>query len=285
MAIKNETLTNILKPFDIIPDDFIKAVKEEEEKDFDLPDLKIFKADEIEDFKENIKKEFWAEAKTAGIETKFKEVRDKLGISQEELGGEGKDWDKLTEVFKNKILNEANKKPTEKIQELEKDNEKLRKNYEGLETQLTEKEKEFKFKEENRQINDFYTKKLYGVEIPEAFDVDLAIYKLKKEVPVKRDEENGFVVVNEKGEVVKNDKLNPVNPEEQIKSKFDELGWKQKEAGRGGGDYDPPGGSEQKMTSPKWEDHLKSKNIQYGSKEMTDEYKRLKKANPDFDIE
>lgn len=213
--------------------ELIKAVKSETEEtiDFDAEGEFLSHYD-LESLKERAVKEGYKEGKKAGEEMFIKDIKNEEGLEFE-----GKSRDTFLRTLKEKIQRETGSEPNKRIEELMRDNEKLRANY-------TEKENELKAEAEK------FNKRLHAIEIenvikgalPEKLTNGLTreqAYKLYKADREFTKTDTGIVLVDPSTkEVVKDKKLNPVSVTDNIQEFINSFGTFDS-TGRGGGDNIP----------------------------------------------
>jgi len=197
----------------------------------------VYTKDEHEKFIANTEKTIYETNKNTGEEMAVKKFRDDLSLSFE-----GKTVGNLLEAYKAKIISEANIKPTEKIQELERDLGTLRTNYSGLQSEYdtfktTITEKETRGKKDNTLLKF----------IPDNLIVskDIALMALKAQAGIDVDfSETGTPLQMINGQLQKDKSLEPLLLNKDfLTESLKTLGLlKASEGGPGGGD-EPGGGA------------------------------------------
>jgi hypothetical protein len=197
--LSEKTLQAIADKLKIKIDDLSSAVKSEQNVDLTIPEITVFTSDELTRHDENLKKENYEKAKTAGEEMLIKNLKDKTGVKID-----GKDPDKFISSFKNQILEEAKIEPNKKIEELQGDIDKLKANLkiaDDEKTNLTNQIKETSLQQ-----------KIISSSQKEAILPALDIYTLMKSKGYSFVEENGKINVSQNGNVLKDNKtLEPLS--------------------------------------------------------------------------
>jgi hypothetical protein len=221
-------------------EDVSKAIEAGELK-IETPDLQIlkksdenviFSKDKFEEFKTNLSNEEYNKGKTNGQEMQIKEAREKHG-----LDFQGKTMENFAEAFKTKILDEAKVEPNETIKALEADKAKLQENFTTLQTDF-DTYKSGVTEKETRILKDSTIRSL----MPEKgliVDNDIAMLALKNKAGIDISFEDNKPVLTVKGEVLKDQALNPIkDPKPIIEEKLKELNLMEKASGGAGGGDD-----------------------------------------------
>ena len=225
--VSKEDLQEIAKRAGISVDALSKAISSDIEEKLELPEVHSYTEQELVTLKDNISKEAYTRGKEAGVEMKFKELRDRHGLEIE-----GKDMDKLFEKYGEKILAEAKTEPSKKINELTQDLEKLRLTLKQTEEQKNNELSQYKSRMDKLEIETL-VKSLLPEKAGDLEKEDLfLLYTGKHEI---RKTETGFEIVDLKtNEVLKDKSQSPIKIQDDI-SKFME-GRKIPQNGRGGKD-------------------------------------------------
>lgn len=134
MALKKETLQKIATLTKTKIEDLEKAIKDEKEVDFVIPDkLTVLDDAEVQTLKTNE----YNSGKVAGVEMSVKETKDKMG-----LNFSGKTIEGLVEAATKKALDDAKVTPDEKVKELEGKITTLQGTVKEYETKMAEKDSE-----------------------------------------------------------------------------------------------------------------------------------------------
>ena len=203
------------------------AIKADEEQAITLEGLNVYNADELNALKENIKKEEYLNGKIAGEEMAVKSVRDEYG-----LDFEGKKIKNFAEAFKAKIESESKKAPSQKIQELETDIEKLRGNATEWETKYNELQTSYSNEKKQYKINDLIQSNLpEGVILPK--DKIITLFKMDYDI----DFDEGTPIIKKGDNILKDEKTrNPLPLNDVLSGWLNDNKFVQEVAqGRGGG--------------------------------------------------
>jgi len=213
VEIDNETIT--------------KAIEDEkEEVSIKNDDLSIRSKDEETKFIENLKKE----TGKASLEMAIKETRNDL-----ELDFQGKTMENLIEALKAKHKTEFSKAPTEQLSQLESDLAQLKEKNKQLQSDYDTSTGEFDtYKKGLKRRSEIEKNLPDNMILPKEDMLSLIDNKIKTSV----DENGRVVVMDDDGNVKKDDNLEPI----QLSKAFEEFFTTNKqyikapEGGRGGGD-------------------------------------------------
>lgn len=242
--------------------DVPKEVLDKEEYEIKKDDIVIFNKPDFDIRLKNESDSAYVRGKIAGEEMNTKAIRDKFGVEID-----GKDFDKITEAIKLKILKEANIEPDKAIKEKESIIEQLRANMAKIEaekvaitTQFTEKEKKMRLDSmlftaiPDKAVSDSLSKNDIGALFrANGFDIT---------------ENDGKVVAVKNGEVIKNPTTLEPLPFNDVVAKFVTDKKLITIDGRGAGDgtgKDTPGSIEA------FEKEMEAKGYKYGSNEYFNE--------------
>jgi hypothetical protein len=181
---------------------FIEAIKSEEEVSITIPEL-VTKS-KFDEYGKNR----YEEGKKVFSEIKAKELKEKFALEVE-----GKDIETVIEAAISNKVNEATKGSAEWMEEKKA----LQKLLKDREKELKEKDslfenKLFIFEQENK------LKSLLPDDVPLGKDLIVKSFMLENEI--KR--EDGRAVILKSGQVIKDDVLNPVDPDSYFKTWLDE---------------------------------------------------------------
>lgn len=185
-----------------------QAIESTDEIEVTLPELIIRTSEEQATYETNLdteKKERYDAGKEKGIKDAINEVAPKFGI---DLTDKAKTVDNFAEAFKSKIVEETGKEPSQKIQELERDNEKLRTNYTDLEGQFNTFKTDVTQKETRSKIDSQILSAIPDNGLLINKDEVALIFKNRYNVDLT---EGGNLEIKQNGEVLKNTTtLNPL---------------------------------------------------------------------------
>jgi hypothetical protein len=247
--------------------DEVISKAQEEKKPIEISiegDFIVREKTEEESFVANLKNE----AKTAGLEIAIKETRNALG-----LDFQGKTMENLIKAVQDKAIEDAKIEPEEKVKNLMKDVETLKGTIQTLTTEKTTLEGSFKtFKQESTVNSTLQTLIPDNILLPKE-DMLLIV---KNKLGFELDESNRLLV-KKNGEVLKNQTtLDPIAPQEAIKSFFDDNPQylKQGDGGRGGDDSGSGGG---KTTVEKFMEQKAKEGVSHTDPKFIAELEELKK--------
>jgi len=180
----------------------------------------------LEKLKSTVSKTAYNDGKTAGVEIKAKELKEKFGYDVE-----GKDLDKLFEFHGNKILESAKVEPNKKVSELSESLKNLQKQYEldisEREGKITSLESEKKQIKSNNDLLREIPEGLIGINSNQFATL------AKSEYNFEYDDNGNFVA--KKGDKILKDKLeNPLKVKDVL-SEFATVNKWFASGGRGGG--------------------------------------------------
>ena len=275
--ITKESLQAIAKVAKLNVDELEKAITSEEEVNLEVPQLNVFTAEELQTYEQNILKEnqgTYEEAKKAGAEIKFKEIRDQFGIGADDPIAQGKDYTKLINGLIGMKIKEAGAEPDKKVMELTNDLEELRGQLtttkQTYEQQLQEKENLLS----QQKIDNLLYSKMPD-ELPQGINKSDALTILKNNIAFQFEDDK--LVAKRNGEVLKNDLKSPKGIDEIITEFTTEKGWG-KNGGRGSGEgY--TGKVKDFKTTTELIQHMKSNGIDPTSedgKKMVEEFQQSK---------
>lgn len=259
--IKAEKITELEKTLRLPEGTLKSAIEATEEKDIEIPTLRIYTEEEENTRLENERKN----AKIAGVEMAVKEARNKFGLQFE-----GKTIDNLLEHYSKKVIQDANISPDKKVQELTADLDKMRGNYTSIESQFNEFKANVAKKDGEREIDSLILTKIpQNTTIPTKDVLQLFKYNFQVEK-----NESGIVEFKKDGVVLKNEKtLNPLSVDEVLSS-FVTPYLKKPEGGAGGGDE---AGAGKPGTLQAFSKEMADRGIREGSLEFNQEMqKRIK---------
>lgn len=211
-------------------DELSQASESESTIELKSDDLVIYKTDEFETFKTNLKNDEYSATKDKANEMAMKAIKNASGFDIEGY----KDPETFASAFKQKVIEDANIAPTQKIKDLETDVQTLQQN-------LLESDKKYNdYVSEQDGIRNRANKDttLLGF-IPSTglkVDTDIALMALKNKANVDISFDDNKTLVTMNGQVVKDPKtLQPVDPNVFVTDKITELGLVDKASGGGGG--------------------------------------------------
>jgi hypothetical protein len=192
--IKEDILKGIEKTLMLAEGTLANAVKSEEEVVIKIPKLVVRTEEDFNAYETNIKNAEYTKGRNAGYEMSIKEAREKY-----QLEFQGKTLENFAEAFKTKVLEEAKVEPNQKITELSKDNETLKKNVIEWEGKYNSLKGEIEMKDFNNEVNSIIMSAIPdNVSLPKR-DIEVlfkANYKIEKE--------EDRLIVKQNGEVIKN---------------------------------------------------------------------------------
>lgn len=265
--IKAEKITELEKTLRLPEGTLKSAIEAAEEKDIEIPSLKIYTEEEETARIENERKT----AREIGVEIAIKGAKNKFGLQFE-----GKTIDNLLENYSKKVIQDANISPDKKVQELTSDLEKLRGINSTIENQFNEFKATVIKKEGEREIDSLILTKIpQNTTIPTKDVLHLFKYNFQAEK-----NEGGIIEFKKDGVVLKNEKtLNPLTAEEVINS-FVTPYLKKPEGGAGGGDE---AGGGKPGTLQAFSKEMADRGVREGSLEFNQEMqKRIKEKTLSF---
>lgn len=199
------------------------AIENEEAVKINIESLLIRTIEEDETRTANLKTEYH----TAGREIAIKTAREDYG-----LDFQGKNMENLMSAIKTKVLAEANVEPSAKIKELTADNEALKLNITGLQTEVNDSKLLFAKQTTQRSIDNMIHGAIQG-DLTISKDDAALLFKNKFGTELN---EGGKLLISQNGEVMKNQTtLDPVGITD-VMSNFLSTYTKKVEGGAGGGD-------------------------------------------------
>lgn len=230
MAIDKGTLEAIEKAVRLESGTLQAAIDstDEEAVTVEIPELVIRTTAEAEEFENNNRSNFHL----AGAEILVKNAKKEWGVESE-----GKGMKNFLTSFKKNILDEANIEPTQKISDLQKDNDLLRTQSEGFQTDLVNLQKEGKRKDEQRGIDDKILTAITGDTIISKQQI-ATLFKSEHQIGFSDD---GNLEISKGGEVLKNDQRSPLGIAD-VMTGFLPMYQKKVQGGNGGGN-DPGNGN------------------------------------------
>lgn len=198
------------------------AFESETEETIDISNLSIRTVEDDTTRTANLKTEYH----TAGREIAIKTAREELG-----LDFQGKTMENLLGAFKTKTLSEANVEPSAKIKELTADNDALKLNITGLQTEVSDAKVLFAKQTTQRSIDNMIHGAIQG-DLTISKDDAALLFKNKFGTELN---EGGKLLISQNGEVMKNQTtLDPVGITD-VMSNFLSTYTKKIEGGAGGG--------------------------------------------------
>lgn len=204
-----------------------KAIEDEKESiEVKSDELSIRSKEEEDKFIENLKKET---GKTS-LEMAIKEARNDLG-----LDFQGKTMENLIEALKEKHREEFTKEPSEQVESLSKDLEKLKERNKELENKSEMTAKEFQ-----EYKNNLKRRQAIESNLPDnlAYTKDDMLLIIDNKIKTTVDESGNTLVLDKDGNVKKDSNLDPITLDKEFENFFSENKQylKTPEGGRGGGD-------------------------------------------------
>ena len=270
MAIKNlSELKKALKGVDL--DSIIAAIKDENEVEVKVPDIKVFTEDEIRSRD--------SEQVKAGKEIAIKELKAEVGL---DYSGEGsKDPKKFIENFKLKIEKDGNISIDEKVKEKDTIITKLQAN---LEKATQEKEQVLKTVKESQLTTEYLQTTIERK--PDHFTNDEWVSFIKMGVQI--DEADGVKVAKRNGEIVRDPQtLKPLPVKDVLYGYIDE-----KKIGRQAAEPPPQGrggGNGKAATTgitnmKQFIESMQTQGINPNGQKAAAALQEIVAANPSFDI-
>ena len=199
------------------------AFESETEETIDITNLSIRTIEDDETRTANLKTQFH----TAGMEIAVKTARTELG-----LDFQGKTIDNLLSSYKTQVLGEANVEPSAKIKELTADNDALKLNITGLQTEVNDAKVLFAKQTTQRSIDNMINGAIQG-DLTISKDDAALLFKNKFGTELN---DGGKLLISQNGEVMKNTTtLDPVGITD-VMSGFLSSYTKKVEGGAGGTD-------------------------------------------------
>ena len=249
------------KEFEVSNEDVTKSIEGNTELVIEQ-DVVIREKSEDETFITNIK----AESKKAGVEIAIKETRTALGLSFE-----GKTMDNLIDAVKSKTLEDAKIEPEKKVAQLTKDIETLKSTNQSILEEKTRVESQFKNYKSENTINSIIFSNIPENSVLGKDDMALVV---KNKLKFSLDENDNVIVLDQNGEVLKDSILNPIKPQDAVKSFFSENTQYLKSAGGGAGGNDS-GGQGSKLGLTKFIEEQKALGINPQSDKFRSNLKEL----------
>jgi hypothetical protein len=236
------------------------AFESETEETIDISTLSIRTIEDDETRTANLKTEYH----TAGREIAIKTAREDYG-----LDFQGKNMENLMSAIKTKVLAEANVEPSAKIKELTADNEKLKSNIEGLQTEVNDGKILFAKQKTQSSIASMIDGAIQG-DLTISKDDAALLFKNKFGTELN---EGGKLLISQNGEVMKNTTtLDPVGITD-VMTDFLSAYTKKVEGGAGGTDQ-TGGGKEGTMDA--FNKEMANSSVTIGSQPYNEEMaKRL----------
>lgn len=188
---------------DVTPENFIEAIKAEDEHEIEVSEATFLTNEQLDDLKVNIKKTGYEEGKTAGSEMFAKDLKKKFGIDDKD----GKSADSIYKYANDKILSDAGKDVEPKLKELQSSLESLQSKYEtdisakeGMINQLTGKIKDSQI---NSTLMQSMPKNISGIKPNQATALFRMEYNLEYD-------EGDNLLVKKGGEVLKDNLEKPL---------------------------------------------------------------------------
>lgn len=238
-------------------DELAAIISDEQEKDLAIPEGKFITEEQRAEMLDNHGKRKYDEGKAKAIKDAF----------------DGKDRDSFLNEFKTSILEEANKKPNEKVQELETTIASLQKKYQDKEAEINGLKSSMESEKRMLQIQSSIP------EIPESVGISkqeaTALYLTGREF-----KEDGIYL---NGKRLTDDIERSIDLQTDVKNWYESKGWGKKPSGRGGGTGGAQGGTPGvPKTMEEYNALLEAKGIEVGSMEANAILAQAAKANPDF---
>ena len=223
-----------LTPEQVVTLKALHASEKEEALSFELPKINTFTDDELTVLKKNTERTGYDIGKIAGIEMDVKAIRDEMGLSFD-----GKTVKNLLEAATKKALLDANIAPDKKVNELNADLDKLRKNITTLESEKTNLLSDFTSFKQTIAIDSEIVK-----HIPDnlgGLSKEDNLTLLKSVFTPKMDE--GKLVFLKNGETIKDQTATPLTADKVVNLYAETKKFSiPKTPGRGGSDYTGPSG-------------------------------------------
>ena len=216
MAIKKESLAALLVKLAVFDtkENAVAAIEATEEKDVSIPDsTKVYSESEFATVAKNLKNE----GINAGKEIAIKDLKEKAG-----LDFEGKSPEKLLEEYKKSVLSEANVSVDEKVKAKEKTITDLKAALQKVEEEKTTAIQKATLIERKARLKSMLPK-----DRDDRFTDDQYLTLLEAELAIEQDGDKE--VVKHKGNVMQDDKFNPLAPDQAIASIFQTNKWVKQE--------------------------------------------------------
>jgi hypothetical protein len=265
--LKQETIQKIEQLLKI--KGLAEAIRSEGEVDLIIEGISTFSDEELQTLKSNSYKD----GKKAGVEMDVDDMKKELG-----LDFQGKTVKGLVEALKKKVLDDAKIEPEQRVKELSKDLDTLRKENERLSQTLAEQKTEALRAKTDREL---------FKEVPETTlsASDLVDFARLKGYDFRLNEE-GKIVPYKNGEPLKDKTANPLGAKDVLSEFAKEFKLLKPEEvipeGRGGGDKKP-------LARPASISELKQQFLEQGKSVNGDEFRQAYQAaakdNPDFKME
>jgi len=212
-----------------------KAIDSDEKVTIDIPSLVIRTTEEEEERDTNRRNEYKSEFETAGLEVGIKDYARELNL---DIGRNGKNMKSFGELYKKKILAEAEIEPNEKVSELTTDLSTLKERYTTLEGELDTTKKNHLVLEQQRGIDSTLLKEIKG-KLTISDKQVLVLFKAQYGTELN---DSGALLIKENGTTMKNDLQTPLTPSEVMETFIKPFIKVEKPGGGAGGD-DNPGGT------------------------------------------
>ena len=225
---RDDFLKQVMTLTGMTESDINAVMTSEDEVEVTLPTGNFFTEDEIK-ARDSQK---YKEGGTAAVEMAVKDARNTLGLQFE-----GKTIENLLTNYKTKIEQDAKIEPTQKVKELQTDNEKLRGTIAELENKSKELEGNLKRGEIDYKFNSAMNATISPDKLKDGWKPEYVSTLFKSEYEVDYNDNNEMIVKRKStGEVVKNDKTQlPEKPENVISAFVAERGMiNTDKVGRGG---------------------------------------------------
>ena len=232
--VKDDILKKVAERAGIKPEDFITAVKAENETDFNLEETQgsFYNDADLEALKERIGKEKYNEGKQAGSEMTIKEAREKY-----KLDFEGKSIDNLVDAVKKSVSKDASVREKELQTSLESLQSKYEKDITEKDTAINQMNSQFKQMTIRNEI-------ISQVPKLDVLKPDQFVMLAESNFTFDKSEEGSILVKDKSGNVLKDKLERPIKPADILEDFAVKNGWVKKD-GRGDGNYG--GGAGQKF--------------------------------------
>lgn len=185
-----------------------QAIESQEEVEVSIPELVVRTKEEQSTYESNLdseRKAKYDDGVEVGEKRGVKSAMEKFGINLDE---KAKTVDNFAEAFKAKIIEETGKEPSQKIQELQNDNEKLRTNYTALESDFNTFKQDVTLKQQAATIDKAVNEAIPDNNLLIGKDEISLIFKNRFDLNLN---ESGNLEIKKDGEVLKNTTtLNPL---------------------------------------------------------------------------
>lgn len=286
MSIKKASLAAILVKLGVAADE-AKAneiIDLTDEKEVSIPEgTRVYSKIDWEgdgtDKKPGVERMLKDDGVKLGKDLQVKYMKEKAGLSYD-----GKDPDKFLESFKEHVSKEAGTSVDEKVKSRDKTIDQLKTALEEEKGKVVSVTTQLKTIQEDQELINLLPKD----RDPKFSDKH---YVMALRADLNFAEEDGKRVVKKNGEIVKNDKFEPLSPADVIANHFKESNWLKAAdganggaasvAGRGGGDGKATGkfGSLKELNK-----HLEDNGIHPGSEKASQLIGQALKENPEMDM-